>query len=175
MHKFSPKKESRDQPQKSIHQRMKWRESLTEGPKILGPPVRNLFIRNYWLPRFVHPWRNANPGITLTNSVGRSPWQGWQEKWFRPYFTTVCSVSLSIHFHFSYFPPLFLLFSVPVVLSLCLYVTLLVSPHRSAVLHDSTLWNIYYHSVRTRKSTLLFCVTLAVQSDRFSPRVKGII
>jgi hypothetical protein len=64
------------------------------GTKILGPAVRNLFIRNYWLQRFVHPWRKANPGINLTNSVGRSPWQGWHEKWFRPYLIIVCSVSL---------------------------------------------------------------------------------
>jgi len=95
-----------------------WDESLTDGPQILGPAVRNSFIRIYWLPRFVHPWCNANPGITLTNSVGCSPWQGWHEKWFRPYLITVCSVSLSI----SIFRNIFLFFCYSLSLLSCLYV-----------------------------------------------------
>ena len=98
-----------------------WSKSLTEGPKILGPAVRNVSFRNYWLPLFVHPRRNANPGITLTNSVGRSPWQGWHEKRFHPYLMTVCSVSLSI----SIFRTFLLFFCYNLSLWSCLYVYVL--------------------------------------------------
>jgi hypothetical protein len=120
VHKFSPKKESRDQPQNSRHQKVLWSESLTEGPKILGSAVRNLFVRNDWLPPFVHPGHNANPDINLTKSVGRSTWQGWHEKLFRPYLIIVCCVS--IHFHLR---TVLLFFCYSLSLWSCLYVCVL--------------------------------------------------
>jgi hypothetical protein len=97
-----------------------------------------------------------NLGIILTNCAGLIPWQGWHEKWFHPYLLTVCSVSLSI----SIFRIVLLYFcyslSASVVLYLCLCVTSLVSPHRSAVpLHRCTLRIIQQHCTSTRNYTLL--------------------
>lgn len=109
-----------DQPQNPRNQRVTWGESLTEGPKILGHSVRNLFIRIYWLPRFVHPCCNANPG-PLDELCGIFVVTGVTWKVISSLFDN-CLFCLSIHFHFSYYPPLFLLFSAPVVLSLCLCV-----------------------------------------------------